>query len=206
MHDPVPAPGPSPLILSLIEHPFHRSGRTVRRLDWTPAVTLASLIGRFVPRGMRVRVYLNGEHVPAEHLHETFPMPGDAIAVAPELGDEDKGILRAILMIATAAISMWAAPWLMGFTMFWGNALLTSMLAGSLMLIGGLVVNSLLPPLPRASTPRTTPWAAEPTPGRPTTPNSRASPSPPGSAETASTEISSTASSIPHQTSSTSTW
>lgn len=146
MHDPVPAPGPSPLILSLIEHPFHRSGRTVRRLDWTPAVTLASLIGRFVPRGMRVRVYLNGEHVPAEHLHETFPMPGDAIAVAPELGDEDKGILRAILMIATAAISMWAAPWLMGFSMFWGNALLTSMLAGSLMLIGGLVVNSLLPP------------------------------------------------------------
>ncbi len=143
------------LSLAVLEHPFRRDLRETVLVPLTAPKSLLELRMVHFPSDLPAIVYLNGILVPEEKISLTYPGPGDYVMIVAAIsggGGGGKSILRAILMIAVAAVAMFVAPWLMGFTMFWGNTLLTGILAGGLMLAGGLVVNALLPPITASTT------------------------------------------------------
>lgn len=140
---------PSSVSLAVIEHPFRRDLRETVLVPLAAPMSLLDLRLRHFPSDLPAIVYLNGALVPEERLASAYLKSNDYVMILAAVsggGSGGKGILRAILMIAVAAVAFFAAPWMMGFTIFWGNTLLTGLLTGALTLIGGLVVNALLPP------------------------------------------------------------
>ncbi len=143
------------LSLAVMEHPFRRDLRDTVLVPLAEPMSLLDLRLKHFPSDLPAIVYLNGVLAPEDRLAFTYPRAGDYVMIVAALsggGGGAKGILRAVLMIAVAAVAMFVAPWLMGFTIFWGNTLLTGLLTGALMLAGGLVVNALLPPTTAGST------------------------------------------------------
>lgn len=133
--------------IARIDHPLRREVSRFETLEFRRGMTVEDAVSAFVPVGADVAASLNGRLVSRDFWAVSRLSPGDRLVVVPQFGDGDgKSIFRMILMIAVTAASMWAGPWLMGFTQFWGNTMLTSLLTGGLILAGGLIVNALLPP------------------------------------------------------------
>ncbi len=134
--------------LNAIEHPFNRTDRSIHKVDWRPGLTLAVLINQHLPEGLRVRAYLNGQFIPEEHWHMTYPRPGDMIAVAPDMGDGFMDIFRIILMIMVVAAAIFVPGMIPGL-----SAATQALLGMGIGLVGGLLVNALLPsPSPKLGT------------------------------------------------------
>lgn len=140
----------SELSLSIMKHPFRRDLREDVPVPFVAGVSILDLRKKHFPMNLPVLVYLNGGLVSEDLWATTFPRPGDFVLFSVALSGGGSGggknIFRMVLMLAVSLAAMWAAPYLMGFTMFWGNTLLTGLLAGALTLVGGLVVNALIPP------------------------------------------------------------
>ncbi len=140
----------SELSLSIMKHPFRRDLREDVPVPFAAGVSILDLRKKHFPMDLPVLVYLNGGLVSEDLWATTFPKPGDFVLFSVALSGGGSGggknIFRMVLMLAVSLAAMWAAPYLMGFTMFWGNTLLTGLLAGALTLVGGLVVNALIPP------------------------------------------------------------
>ena len=133
--------GESRLQLISIPHPFRPSERDIRAVNHVSGATILDIYLEHFPGCPDLRCFLNGLRVARENWGNTYLNPGDCLAFGMELrgGEDGKGIFRALLMIAVVVASfLMPGPWTqMGF-----------------LLIGGLLVNALLPP-PKPSVPTT---------------------------------------------------
>ena len=131
------------LTLITINNPFDVSDRTIRQIDY---VALQS-IAKYIESPVELVVGLNG-HIIGD-LETTIPKAGDCITLCPVLeggrGD-NKSILRAIAMIAVMVVAAWAAPYITGVAYTAQGAWITYAVAGALNIVGGLLVNALIPP------------------------------------------------------------
>ncbi|ABK17578.1 TipJ family phage tail tip protein [Syntrophobacter fumaroxidans] len=131
---PVP---PGHLRVVSVDHPFRRSERRIDLVEWKPGMSLSDVVASRVPENLPVKVFLDGLEIAPGERSRVYPMPGRQVLIVPELGFDDgfKGILRFILQIALVAAgfimqAMGVPGWLIFGTM----------------LVGGILINVLLPP------------------------------------------------------------
>jgi hypothetical protein len=144
------------LNFAVIEHPLRRDLVDRLSAQFVPGISLRDLRDQYAPPTIPVLIHLNGILVPEEKWSITYPLPGDFILFSAALhGDDGKMIFRIVLMIAIAAFAAWAGPALAG-AMFGAGTTMASVMgavfAGVITVVGGLLVNALLPP-PAATAP-----------------------------------------------------
>ncbi len=128
------------LSLSIIEHPLRRELAETVLVPPLPGVSLLDWRNRYVPLDVPCLIHLNGALVPEQKWATTYPMPGDYIVFCARIGDND--VLRVLAMVALIGISI-AFPFLLPAT--WPAWAGLAMSAG-IMMVGGLLINTLLPP------------------------------------------------------------
>lgn len=135
------------LSLIKIHNPFNRADRDFQVIDHKPLQSLLDIRNEHLPLDVDFSVSVNGKIVQKNELALTYLTSGDQILFVPEIhgggGGDGKGILGSILMIAVAIAAPFAAKAILGVsTMTFGATLL----AAGLTMVGGLLVNALLPP------------------------------------------------------------
>ncbi len=126
--------------------PFRQ--RVIEVIPWQEGVTLRDVVE--VPEGVEVVASLNGRVV-SEGWQKCLLRPGDCVVTCPVLGggDNTKAILRMVAMIVVSVVAWYAAPVIAG-TGAWGvwegASLLTFAAAAAIQIVGGLLVNAVLPP------------------------------------------------------------
>ena len=140
------------LSLVVIRNPFDRRARDISTLPFGPGMSLGLLRAQYFPATVDVAVSVNGALIPAEQLDLVTLREGDQVMLLPQIhdggGDDGggKNILRTVAMIALVV----AAPYLAGEAMMFMGGTFTAfqaaMLTAGIALVGGLVINSLLPP------------------------------------------------------------
>ncbi|MCE5334274.1 MAG: phage tail protein [Desulfobacteraceae bacterium] len=131
------------LSLSIVHHPFRLDRRETRPVPFVSGVSLRALRAEQFPADLPVLIYLNGNLVTPEKWETTFPRPGDYVLITPALsgGSSGKSVFRALLMIAVSAVALYTGQsWLA--LQGWQLAAFT----GGVSLVGGLLVNALIPP------------------------------------------------------------
>ncbi|KAA5604431.1 DUF1983 domain-containing protein [Roseospira marina] len=128
--------------------------QSVDHILWSPAKTLADYM-QGMPEHLEWGIALNGEGVDHILWPVTLVKPNDVVVVVviPEGGGGSKSIMRIVGMIAIAAIAAWAGPGLVPASMVgtMGGSIMGSVITGAITIVGGLLMNALLPP----SKPRT---------------------------------------------------
>jgi predicted phage tail protein/sulfur carrier protein ThiS len=143
-----------------IPNPFDRTARDVCAVDFKRGTSLLDLRLAEFEAHVPVVVSLNGRIVPKDELALTFPRDGDQILMVPEIQGGRKGvgktILRAVAMIVVAVVAWVAAPAIIGAggsILGLSTAASTALVAGALTMVGGMIVNALIPaPKPSLST------------------------------------------------------
>jgi hypothetical protein len=143
------------LSLSVVRHPLRRDLVDRLSAQFVPGISLRDLRDQYASPTIPVLIHLNGILVPEEKWSTTYPLPGDFILFSAALhGDDGKMVFRIVLMIAIAAFAAWAGPALAA-GMGLSGGMLTAMgavFAGAITVVGGMLVNALLPP-PAATAP-----------------------------------------------------
>ena len=132
--------------LVVIKNPFNRRDRDITFERHTGRVSLAAMRTRMFPATIEPEVILNGALVTRERWAHVYPRPGDQVMLVPKIegGGDGKSILRIVLTIAIAVVAWQVAPYLAG-QMYMGS-IGTGLLAGAIMMGGGMLINTLLPP------------------------------------------------------------
>ena len=130
--------------LIIVKDPLNPKGSSYEIQEFDPFKSLLEYRSEFLPTDVEFAISVNGVVVADEKLPSTFIRENDCVVFKPRLGD--KTILRAIAMIAVVVFAYWAAPFIAGFIGLAGSAIATAAIAAGIVLVGGLVVNSLLPP------------------------------------------------------------
>lgn len=144
------------LTLVKIQNPFNRRDREVSTLEYEGPTSLKALRDEEFPAGLDVVISVNGRIAPVEEWPLTFVRPSDCVVFTPVIhGGGDSGgkdVLRVVAMIAVALVAPYAAAYLAGFA-FSGAGVSALMatgygmaLTGAVMMVGGILVNALLPP------------------------------------------------------------
>jgi len=143
------------ITLIKLKNPFIRTDRDLEFIDFM-GKTLTDIRNSHFPHDVDVVISINGQIIQKEQW-DIGPKHGDYIVMSPVLhggggGGGGKNILRIIAFIAVAVISAKLAPHLalaMGLTK--GTIaydLAVGFISAGLMTVGGLIVNTLLPPPP----------------------------------------------------------
>ncbi len=146
------------LTLTRIHNAFNRADRDTVAWEYVPGQSLAG-IRETLPPEVEFAISLNGVTIPAERLAEVCPRPGDHLLFVPVVaGNDGKMIGRIIGMIVVAIVAWYAAPAIFGYAAgsagwaaaavqgaTWGTPYLM-MAAGAVTIVGGVLVNALLPP------------------------------------------------------------
>lgn len=140
------------LTLVKIQNPFNRRDREISTLEYEGPTTLNNLRDEQFPSGLDVVISINGKVASVEEWPLTFVRPSDCVVFTPMVhgGDSDgKDVLRIVAMIAIMIAAPYAAAGLSGLMELGLAAGSGGMLAltGAVMLVGGLLVNALLPPV-----------------------------------------------------------
>lgn len=138
----------STITLTKVHNPLHRADRDVVQWAFDPNQSLEMLRREHLPEELEFSISLNGLIVPAEHGSNVFPRPGDCIVFMPVIagGDDGKMIGRIVAMIAIAAVAGPMGASLATSMGFAGTGLAAGIGAAAVMMVGGLLVNALLPP------------------------------------------------------------
>ena len=85
--------------LVIVRNPFDRTDREVRDLTCTGRMTVAALVGEYLPADLPVTVSVNGLVIDPMLWGQEI-VAGDQVVVVPRVGEGGKGLLGAVLMIA----------------------------------------------------------------------------------------------------------
>lgn len=139
------------LSLVVVRNPFDRRERDVSTMPLAPGMSLGLLRSQYFPQTVDIAVSINGAVIPTEQLDLVTLRPGDQVMFMPQIhgggdGGGGKNVLRTVALIALVVVAPYLAEAAMlgiggTFTAFQA-ALLTAGIA----FVGGLVINSLLPP------------------------------------------------------------
>ena len=147
-HDPFPElmSGRAAVTLDTRPHPVTTEGRAVRRVAVAPGTTLAVLVAREGPRPP-FEVAVDGRIVPPEQYPETPLADGQIVTLQAAVGDGGgTDPLRTVLQIAVIAAAIYV-PGGQGFLGLGIESALGQALVGAAIgVVGGLVVNALVPP------------------------------------------------------------
>ncbi len=148
-------------------HPLTAERRETRIRSLAPGATLADLIAAEWPAG-DIAAAVNGRPVPREAWRATVLAEGDIVTLRAAMHDgDDSDPLRTMLQLAIVVASI-ALPHLAPagwglLTAAGGLSVQGALVSGAISLVGGLIVNALVPPrLPRAPDAGTAAAAAEP--------------------------------------------
>jgi len=147
-----------------INNPFDRSARDISTLSYRRGTSLLDLQLQEFEGHVPVVVSLNGRVVPKEQLALTYPRHGDQVLIVPEVQGGGKGagkmILRAVAMIIVMVVAWYAAPAIIGASgsiLGLSTAASTALVAGAITVVGGLIVNALIPAPKPSYSPNDTP-------------------------------------------------
>jgi predicted phage tail protein len=137
------------LTLIKIKNPFNRAERDIVPVEYR-GESLLEIRDANIPAGMPVAISINGQLIettddrgPTTDLSRIYPKAGDHILFMPVIeggGGDNKSILRIVLMIVVAIVAPYVAPAL-GL-----SGMAATIMTGVVMIVGGLIVNALLPP------------------------------------------------------------
>lgn len=152
------------LSLIRINNPFDRSARDISTLSYQRGTSLLDLQLQEFEAHVPVVVSLNGRVVPKDELALTYPRSGDQVLIVPELQGGGKGagktILRAVAMIVIAVVAWYVAPLIVGpggSILGLSTAASTAVVAGAITIVGGIIVNALIPAPKPSLSPNDTP-------------------------------------------------
>lgn len=121
--------------------------------------TLAQALGENISRAVKVEV--GGREVPRKLWAHLRPKPGVPVYITafPQGGDTGKKILRVVLLIVIAVIAWYAAPYIAGAMGYAAGTtaftIATGVISSVITMVGGLLVNALVPP-PKPGAPKDT--------------------------------------------------
>ncbi len=122
------------------ENPFNRIDRSISVRPFKYGTTLLDIYCEEVPSAIDVVISVNGKVIPLTEWDKTFIKVGDQLVIIPEIQGENKNPLATIAMIvvviAAIATGQWEAI----------PAIYSAYAAAAVLIIGGLLVNALLPP------------------------------------------------------------
>lgn len=135
------------LNLILVRNPFNRRDRDVKTLPMAPGMSLSLLRSQYFP-GTDVAVSVNGAIVPVEQQELITLLEGDEVMIIPTIHDGDggggeKNILRTVALIALVVAAPNVGP-MLGWKI---GSVMASVYALGTILVGGLLINALLPPV-----------------------------------------------------------
>jgi len=135
------------LKLVVVKNPFNRADKETMVLEYHRP-SIAQIIIDHAPLGLDVIVSINGVVIPVEEFNFTFPGKGDEIVIMPYIHGSDNGkqVLRVVMMIVVAVVAQWAGGALAK-AYFGGSAIAAAGFTAAFMAIGGVLINTLVPPI-----------------------------------------------------------
>lgn len=139
------------MALTLQTHPLDRTKRVKYDIEWKPQ-TIADVVAQWVPKTGYVGVAVNGAIVSPDQWHSFWLKPGDFLLIVPLIhGGNDT--LRIVSLVALAIVAPMAAGAIaggaiggIGFSAGLATTLGTSALTVGIIVGGGMLINTLLPP------------------------------------------------------------
>ncbi len=147
------------LSLVIVHNPFKRTDRDIKTVPYN-GEPLSEIVKRNLPQDVDVVVSINGKPIPKEIWDKTYLKAGDQVLIVPKIhggGDDDdkgEGILGAIASIAIAVVSVAVGGAVLGAIGGWAGRILGAIAATATYAVGGMIVNTILPP-PQPKLPNT---------------------------------------------------
>ena len=129
-----------------IKNPFNKLDRTTSLVDYD-GETLLELRNKHFPMDIDVVTSLNGKIIAKNDLSSIYLVPNDYILFIPTIEGGGDDILRVVAMVVLAIVAI-AAPYAIGpiVPSLAAGTFGGAMLSMGIMMVGGLLVNALLPP------------------------------------------------------------
>lgn len=139
----------------VLNSPFTPSDRQIIDVAWEEQKTVAEYLGDLDGNWL---VVLGGREITLEERETTTATIDDTMVLVRIPKGDNGGILQIVLMIALVAFAAWAGPAAAGALGFMESGALTAtgalvgkIITGAIIMIGGLLINALMPP-PKAPT------------------------------------------------------
>jgi len=133
-----------------VKNPFDRNDREVKVEDYS-ILSVKKIVEREGVADLPVKVAVNGVVIKKEDWADKYLFPNDVLTIVPEIqgGHSGKNILRIVSMIVVAIVAWEVAPVIAttGALGEWAGATwVTAAVAMGINIVGGMIVNALLPP------------------------------------------------------------